>query len=240
VSVSILVKFDQTILELVNAGNYEQALWVAEESYAYSRDAFGEIHLETAKTLNNLAWLYDLNQRYDVAEAFYLRSIGLKKAICGKQSVELVPSLENLYALYVSQGNYKKARFLLEDLIEIVQVQPEPWLFRKAVYLSQLADIKIYQGEMSAAENLYHKCAAFIESTMPLDHPNLGRIFVNIADFYASVENYRRAQIYYQRAYAILTKKLSKKHSDIRYVIEKMAEIRTLAPELLIKTKGKN
>jgi tetratricopeptide (TPR) repeat protein len=230
VSVGILAKFDQEILDLVKAEKFDQALWIAEESYEFARNKFGEIHLETAKSLNNLAWLYDLNQRYDIAEVFYLRAIGLKKAICGKGSVDLVVSMENLSSLYLSRGKYRKAQELLEGLIEIVQSQPEPWLFRKAVYLSQLADIKKYQGDVSTAESLYHKCAAFIESTMPLDHPNLGRIFANIADFYMAIDKHTRAQIYYHRAYTILIKKTSKKHPDIQYIVGQMNKIRSMQP----------
>jgi len=65
-----LILYDKKILNFIEAGDYKQALWVAEESYVFSKTLFGDTHLETAKTLNNLAWVYDLLQRYDVAEIF--------------------------------------------------------------------------------------------------------------------------------------------------------------------------
>ena len=235
----MLAKFDQTILDLVKSQQYKQALWVAEESYAYARGKYGEIHMETAKTMNNLAWLYDLSQRQDVAETHYLRALEVKKTLCGNKSTELLTTMENLNALYMTREYYDKSLELLLEMIDIVQVQPKPWFLRKAVYLSQLADIKKCQGNLSAAESLYHRCAAFIESSMTLDHPNLGRVFANIADFYTYIKNYPRAQVYYNRAYAVLTKNLSKKHPDVQYVIDQMNMVRSLIPESETGT-GKN
>jgi len=226
-----MTAYDKKILNFIEAGDYEHALWVAEESYVFSKTFFGDTHLETAKTLNNLAWIYDLLQRYDVAEIFYLRSVGLKKSIYGKHSIELIPTLENLISLYLCQEKFHKAEKTLYDLIEIAENKKAPWIFRKAVYLCQLADLHERQGNKARAEDFYYRCAAFIESVMPLDHPNLGRIFSKITDHYARVEKYHRAQFYYQRAYGILNKKLSKKHTDIQYVIDSMNFIRPYLPD---------
>lgn len=226
-----LILYDKKILNFIEAGDYKQALWVAEESYVFSKTLFGDTHLETAKTLNNLAWVYDLLQRYDVAEIFYLRSVGLKKSIYGKSSEELIPTLENLMSLYLYQEKFQKAEKILYDLIEIVENKKAPWIFRKAVYLCQLADLYEKQGHKARAEDFYHKCAAFVESVMPFDHPNLGRVFANIADYYARVKKYHRAQFYYQRAYGVLNKKLKKGHPDVQNVIDGMNFIRSRLPD---------
>ncbi|MBU4446100.1 tetratricopeptide repeat protein [bacterium] len=226
-----LILYDKKILNFIEAGDYKHTLWVAEESYVFSKTLFGDTHLETAKTLNNLAGVYDLLQRYDVAETFYLRSVGLKKTIYETSSVELIPTLENLMSLYLYQEKFRKAEKILYDLIEIAENKKAPWIFRKAVYLCQLADLYERQWHTARAADYYHKCAAFVESVMPFDHPNLGRVFANIADHYARVEKYPRAQFYYQRAYSILSKILSKRHSDVKHVIDGMNFIRSYLPD---------
>jgi len=228
----LLSVFDQKILDLVKAGDFEQARWVAEESYEYSKSSYGDSHLETAKTLNNLAWAYDLHGYFDVAEIFYQRSIELKKLACGQKSIELISTLENLTSLYLYNGKHRQSEKILWEMIDIVRIHPEPWCFREAVYLSQIAEINVKLGKLAEAESRYFECIAFIERTFPRDHPNLGRAFANIADYYMQSGKLRRAEFYYKRAYAVLKKALSGKHADIQSVLEKMTELQTLLPEV--------
>jgi hypothetical protein len=46
--------YDKIFLNFIEAVNYKHALWVAEESYVFSKTLFGDTHLEKSKTLNNL------------------------------------------------------------------------------------------------------------------------------------------------------------------------------------------
>ncbi|MBU1065597.1 tetratricopeptide repeat protein [bacterium] len=227
---NLLSVYDQKILDLVKAGDFEQARWVAEESYEYSKITYGDSHLETAKTLNNLAWVYDLLGDYGAAEICYKRTIELKKSICGHKSIELIPSLENLASLYLLNGKYQQSGKLFGELIGIVRNHPEPWCFREAVYLTKMAEINVRLGRINEAEAIYHGCVAFVERTMPVDHPNLGRAFANIADFYKQAGKFLRAEFYYKRAFAVLKKSLSSKHTDIQTLLEKINELRTQLP----------
>jgi len=226
---NLLLGYDRKVLQLVEAGEYETARWVAEESYEYSRNTFGDQHIETAKTLNNLAWVYDLLGQHKTAERLYSRSVDIKAAVFGEHSLELITTLENLTTLYLSGGEYDKSEILLHKMIDIVRHKPEPLCFREAVYLTQLAEIKAQQVKNFEAEQLYQKCIAFTERTMPTDHPNLGRAFANMADFYRSLGNCQRALFYYKRSLAVLRRSLPAKHPDVRSVGEKIG---ILASEL--------
>ncbi|MBU1066164.1 tetratricopeptide repeat protein, partial [bacterium] len=74
-----------------------------------------------------------------------------------------------------------------------------------------------------------HGCVAFVERTMPVDHPNLGRAFANIADFYKQAGKFLRAEFYYKRAYAIMKRSMSSKHADIQTIREKISDLRNMA-----------
>ena len=226
----LLSVFDQKILDLVKTGDFEGARWVAEESYEYSKSSYGHTHLETAKTLNNLAWVYDLHGYFDAAEIFYRRSIELKKLACGNKSTELIPVLENLMSLYLYSEKYRQSEKILREMINIVRNHPEPWCFREAVYLSQSAEINVKLAKFAEAESNYFECIVFIERTLPRDHPNLGRAFANIADYYKQGGNFQRAEFYYKRAYKVLKKTLSVKHPDIQSVLARLTELQTLLP----------
>ena len=226
-----LAGYDQKILDLVKTGNYDQALWVAEEALEYSRSHFGENHLETAQTMNNLAWIYDLRQRYAEAERLYRRVVALKKAACGATAVELVPTLENLKSLYLHLAQYSQAEKVLCELIKIVQSKIKPWSLRKAVYLSELAEVYEKMANPAMAEVCYQQSAAFIASTMPLDHPNLGRVFASLADFYVRQGKYQRARFYYLRAYRIMKRKLSSKNPDVQHANAGLALLQGFFPD---------
>ena len=237
--INLLSGYDRKIIELVNAGDFEKARWVAEESYEYSRLKFGEEHLETAKTLNNLAWIYDLHGHYQAAEILYKRSIFLKRHACGKNSVELISTLENLASLYQKNCKYEEAVKILYEMIEIVRSNREPWSFREAVYLTQLAEINVKLNRMSKAEGLYHQSLAFVERMMPTDHPNIGRAFANIADFYRTTNNYQRAEFYYKRAYAVLSKALPGKHTEIQEVMDKLMDMQSFLTDTPANSQSK-
>lgn len=227
-----LANYDQKILDLVKVGNYGQALWVAEEAFEYSKSYFGENHLETAKTLNNLAWIYDLLQQYDEAERLYLQVIALKIAVGGETAVELVPTLENLKSLYLHLQEYRKAEKVLHKLMYIVKSKIKPWFLREAVYLCELAEIYEKMAKPAVAEGYYQQSTAFIESTMPLDHPNLGRVFARLADFYVRQGKHQRAKFYYFRAYRIMKRKLSPKHPDVQHAKAGLAMLQSCCPDV--------
>jgi len=226
-----LAGYDQKILDLVKAGNYDQALWVAEEALEYSKSQFGKSHLETAKTMNNLAWVYDLLQRYADAERLYLQVVALKKAACGDTAVELVPTLENLKSLYLHLDQYSKAEKVLRELIKVVQSKIEPWHLRGAVYLCELAEVYEKLVNPTMAEACYQQSAAFVESTTPLGHPNLGRVFARLADFYVRQRKYQRARFYYFRAYRIMRRKLSTKNPDVQHAMAGLAMLPGFFPD---------
>ncbi len=171
-----LIMYDKKILNFIEANNYKHTLWVAEESYAFSKTLFGDIHLEKSKTLNNLAWVYDPLQRYDVAETFYLRSVGLKKSIYGKSSVELIQTFENLVSLYLFQEKFRKAKKALYNLTEIVENKKAPWIFRKAVYLYQLADLYERQRRTARAEDYYQRAHSILSKELSKMHPDVKHV----------------------------------------------------------------
>ena len=47
-----LIEYDKKITQLIAAGRYDEALWIAEEELCYAESSYGHEHLETAKVLN--------------------------------------------------------------------------------------------------------------------------------------------------------------------------------------------
>ena len=72
-----------------------------------------------ARSLNNLALLYDAQGRYAEAEPLYKRALAIREKALGPDHPDVAPSLNNLAALYDPQGQYAQAEPLYKRSQEI-------------------------------------------------------------------------------------------------------------------------
>lgn len=213
-----LSEYDKRLFQLVWQAQYEEAVWVAEEELYLAETTFGHYHLETAKVLNNLGWLNDLLGNYTEAEHQYTEALEIKLRVCGVESPELIPTMENLIGFYLHHQQLAQAQKLLEKLIQIVEPLGKTYRIRKSVYLCQLADIYDETGDYHQAEHLYWEALAYCQANFGNKHPNTARIFAKIAAFYEKHQNFRRAEHCYNRALYLLKKQLPAKHPDVKFV----------------------
>src|SRR5262249_59720486 len=68
----------------------------------------GRDHPDVARSLNNLAALYQSQGRYADAEPLYRRSLAISEKVLGRDS-DVATSLNNLAELYRNQGRYADA-----------------------------------------------------------------------------------------------------------------------------------
>ncbi len=65
-----------------------------------------------AKSLNNLAVLYQIQGKYAQAEPLHKRSLAIREKALGPNHPSVATSLNNLAALYEVQGKYTEAEKL--------------------------------------------------------------------------------------------------------------------------------
>jgi tetratricopeptide (TPR) repeat protein len=213
-----LIEYDQKIMRLISAGRYEEALWVAEEELCYAESSCGHDHLETAKVFNNLGWLCDILGKERAAEDYYLKALEIKITVCGPASHELVPTLENLIGFLINHGQIRKARGFLVKLLTLVESLNKFWRLRKSIYLCQMADIDDELGNPETAESLLWESLSFIQANYSFEHPNAGRVFAKLGNFFEKHGNLSRAEYCYNRSLKLLRKHLSSNHPDVQYV----------------------
>ena len=86
---------------------------------AIYKRVFGQQHPSVARTLNNLAILYQAQGRYTEAEPLYKQSLAMTKRVFGQQHPHVATSLNNLAELYRTQGRYVEAEPLLKEALAI-------------------------------------------------------------------------------------------------------------------------
>jgi len=213
-----LVEFDQKILHLISVARYEEALWTAEEELYYAETCFGNDHIETAKVLNNLGWICDMLNKDAAAEEYYLKALETKILVCGGDSQELIPTLENLIGFLINRGKLMRARDFLEKLLELTEIQNKLWRLRKSIYLCQLADVEDELGFVDRAEALLWESLAFLQTNYGFEHPNTARVFAKLANFYEKHGNFGRAEYCYNRALKLLRKHFPGNHPDLKFI----------------------
>ena len=104
---------------------FQDALKIAETATAgksargVSETADQQDFERLTKSLNNLAALYHLQGKYEMAEAMYERCLDLKLDLHGDDHLEVAVNLHNLAALQCAKLRWEKAEILYMRALEI-------------------------------------------------------------------------------------------------------------------------
>jgi tetratricopeptide (TPR) repeat protein len=87
---------NKRLVELYNAGQYAEAIPIAQRLLAIREKTLGRDHPNVATPLNNLAVLYRNQGRYADAEPLYQRSLAIYEKVLGRDHPNVALSLYNL------------------------------------------------------------------------------------------------------------------------------------------------
>jgi tetratricopeptide (TPR) repeat protein len=92
-----------------------------------------------------------------------------------------------------------------------------------ATYLSNLAELYLYQGEYMEAERLYKQALAIDEKALPPNHPNVATTLNNLVALYYRQGKYAEAEPLLKRALAIDEKALGPDDPKVATFTEHLA-----------------
>ncbi len=121
---------------------------------AATKALLGPNHLDVATALNNLAGLYDLQDRWDDAEAGFLRSLEIRRKVLGERHPDVATSLYYLSRMYRSAGRLDEAGIYLERSLAIWERILGPAHVTVASNLYDLAQVYRAQGRFDEAERI--------------------------------------------------------------------------------------
>jgi tetratricopeptide (TPR) repeat protein len=199
-----------TVLGLIAKG---QSLWAEAQKWfkaclQMTEKRWGAEHSLTAKSLNNLALLYDAMGRYPEAEPLYVRSLSIYEQQLGADHPNTALSLNNLAALYYAMGRYAEAEPLYVRSLSIYEQQLGADHPNTATTLSNQAELYRAMGRYPEAEPLYVRSLAIREQQLGAEHPDTGLSLNNQALLYHAMGRYPEAEPLYVRSLAIREQKL--------------------------------
>lgn len=111
------------VARLYSQGDTESAVRKAEAALKRAKAEFGPSHLNTAKSMNNLANLYFSTGRLDEAGWMYEDALAVEERELGRQSPAVADTLYNFSMLLFYMKENAKARIQLERSLEIHRAQ---------------------------------------------------------------------------------------------------------------------
>ena len=223
-------EFKEAVRMMSQAGYYlqERAQYVEAEplhkrALAIYEKALGAGHPYIARSLNNLAALYDSQGRYEEAEPLLKRSLAIYEKALGAGHPFTATSLNNLAALYDSQGRCEEAESLLKRALAIREKAFGAKHPDTARSLNNLAALYYSQGRYEEAKPLLKRALAIREKALGAEHPDTASSLNNLAALYDSQGRYEEAESLYKRALAICEKALGAEHPGTATVLDNYA-----------------
>jgi CHAT domain-containing protein/Tfp pilus assembly protein PilF len=218
-------RLNRQVVELYEAGRYDEAIPLAERALAIREKALGAEHLAVAQSLNSLAILYEAKGNYGRAEPLYQRTLTLREKLQGAEHPEVATALNNLGGLNYIKGDYARAEPLYQRALAIREKllgAEHPGI---ATPLNNLALLYHVKGDYARAEPLYRRALAIREKSLGAEHPDLATSLSNLGGLYDSTGDYARAEPLYKRALAIYEKALGAEHPQVATTLDNIAGI---------------
>jgi tetratricopeptide (TPR) repeat protein len=196
--------------------NYQQEQALAIEYLGKAIELQKEFGLEEdlATSLNNLAYLYYSQGRYEQAEPLYLQALELSEQVLGENHPDVATSLNNLAYLYYSQGRYEQAEPLYLQALELrkrLLGENHPDV---ATSLNNLAYLYYSQGRYEQAEPLYLQALELRKRLLGENHPDVASSLNNLASLYYSQGRYTEAEPLFEQALELSERLLGENHPN--------------------------
>jgi tetratricopeptide (TPR) repeat protein len=223
-------RYETTLLRdlsssISDQGDPESARLITEEALKISEEQLGEIHLDTAISLNNLAGLYQNLGRYKEAEPLLLRALEINEVQLGENHLETAYNLNNLASLYRILGRYKEAEPLYLRALKIREEQLGENHPDTANGLNNLAGLYQNLGRYKEAEPLHLRALKIREEQLGENHPDTANSLNNLASLCQISGRYKEAEPLYLRALKIREEQLGENHPDTANSLNNLATL---------------
>jgi tetratricopeptide (TPR) repeat protein len=216
-------ELNQEAIALYQAGRYQDAEPLLQQSLAIRRQQLGADHPDVATSLNNLALLYQAQGRYREAEPLQQQALAIRREQLGEDHPDVANSLNSLALLYLFQGRYGEAEPLYQQALAIRRQQLGEDHPLVATSLNNLAGLYRVQGRYGEAEPLQQQALAIRREQLGEDYPDVATSLNNLAALYQDQGRYGEAEPLYQQALAILREQLGLDHPLVATSLNNLA-----------------
>ncbi len=215
-------KLDKESATQRGKGRYHQAISLAERALTLREKSIGAEHLDTATTLNNLAFLYLAKGDYTQAVSLFRRALAICEKVLGVEHPNTAATLNNLALLYHAKGDYAQAAPLFRRALAVTEKTLGTEHPDTAATLNNLASLYRDKGDYAQAAPLLRRALAIVEKTRGAEHPNTAYSLTNLAALYYHQGDYAQAEPLLRRAQTILEEALGAEHPGTAFSLNNL------------------
>lgn len=210
---------------LRDRGFYVQAEPLLLQAFKLYEQETGPEHPDTARSLNDLAWLYYLQGKYEQAEPLLQRALTMREQILGSEHADTAVTLNNLAWLYMQQSRYMEAEPLYQRALAIREYVLGASHADTALTLNDIAMLYIYQGKYEQAEPLLQRALTIRKQVLGPSHPDVAESLNNLAMIHYYRSMYEQAEPLYLHALSIREHALGLEHPDVAISLNNLANL---------------
>jgi CHAT domain-containing protein len=227
-------QLNQRVVQLYQQGKYRQATMFAEQAMALARKLWGNEHPNLVTSFNNLARLYEAQERFVEAEPLHKEALAMSKRLFPYDHPLVASSLGNLAGFYESQGHLSDAEPLYEEALKMSRrlflSDDHPLV---ATSLNNLAELYHLQRRWSDAESLHEEALGMRKRLFPTNPLDVATSLNNLAALYQSQGHLSEAEPLYKEALAIIENLFPTDHPLVASSLNNLAELYRLQRRLL-------
>ncbi|HEY0910612.1 MAG TPA: CHAT domain-containing tetratricopeptide repeat protein, partial [Bradyrhizobium sp.] len=194
-----------------------------QRALALEQKVLGQDHPNVAMALNDLAALYEAENKLGQAEELHQRSLRIREKLVGPDDPVLAQSLGNIAVVYLAEGRYAQAEESFKRALAIQQKALGVGHPLVGSTLNNLAEVYRAEAKDAEAEKLYQQALTIWEKTLGPDNPSVALGLRNLAELYQAEGKYDQSEALYQRVLAIEQKVLGATHPETGATINNFA-----------------
>jgi tetratricopeptide (TPR) repeat protein len=187
--------------QFMNRGSYEEARLLYSRSLPLMEKALGSEDPATITTLGNFCSASSHLPAYLDAKPLCTRALSLREKALGPKHPDVARSLSDLGLVYVNEGDFGHAEWLLRRALHVDDAFPDSPDF--PTLLNNFGYLYFKKGKYGPAENYFERAIASVESTRGSEDPALVAMFGNVGSVYLANHQYARAEQRFRQALAV-------------------------------------
>jgi tetratricopeptide (TPR) repeat protein len=189
--------------------HYNQALLIREQKLGQRE------YLDVARSLYNLAVLYDRQSKFAQAELLFERTLDIRQQKMSREDPDVIRVLNSLAALYRTQDQFQKAEEIFNRVLTIRERQNGYEHLDVAQTLNDRGLLYFDQGKFAQAEGDFERARNIREKNLGRDNPLVAQTLNDLGRLYYDWGKFNQSEELLVRALDIRQRTLGREDRDV-------------------------
>lgn len=207
-------------------GHFEAAERHLRHALALQRQALGADHVDTTRTIDQLATILLERGEYTEAESLMRLSLDIRRRALPAGHPDIAGAMEDLGHLFLNKGELAEALAVVGPALEMQRAALGHEHPGVADVLATLALIAKASSDYPAAEAYYREALAILEDNLPAHHQRWQQVKSNYAVLLQAAGDYSRAEQAYTEVLQDARQRLGEEHPVVAARLSNLAALK--------------